>query len=109
MKRIALALAIVPALSFGQVCPGPGGCVPTEPTGPGELCIRESCAPVIYSQFGANLIIAESTVLGYPVIGWAGPCLKPSLAECPNMLVQAFEDLRINALRALRAREAVHP
>lgn len=106
MKCALLALAFVPALSFGQICPGPGGCVPTEPTGPDELCFREQCAPVIYSQFG-KIVIAESSVAGYPVIGWAGPCLKPSLAECPDILNQAFDDLRINALRALRAIESV--
>lgn len=105
MKRIALALAILPALAFGQICPGPGGCIPTEPTGPNELCFREQCAPVVYSQF-RKMIVAESSVAGYPVIGWAGPCLKPSLAECPDILNQAFEDLRVNALRALRAMEA---
>lgn len=107
MKRIALVLAFVPALAFSQICPGPGGCIPTEPTGPSELCFREVCVPVTYSQFGANLIIAESTVAGYPVIGWAGPCLKQSLSECPDILNQAFEDLRINALRALRAMDAI--
>ena len=106
MKRFALALALAPSLSFGQVCPGPAGCVPSEPTGPSELCIRESCASVTYSQFGANLMIAESTVVGYPVIGWAGPCLKPTLSECPDILNQAFDDLQTNALRALRAMEA---
>lgn len=98
---VLLSLVMLPA--YSQVCPGPSGCSP--PTGPNELCLREHCSPVIYSPLG-GIIIAESNVDGYSVIGWAGPCLKSSFAECPDILNQAFSDLEINAFRALRAMES---
>lgn len=125
VSALALSLGIIAAPVFGQSCPagqrwndcsgpqfGPGGCIPgcvgtalptDGPFGPSELCIQDSCSPVTYTWFG-NLVVAESTLPnGYEVMGWSGPCLETARAQCPDILNQAFSDLRMNALRANRA------
>lgn len=102
MKKLLLALSLLIApAAYAGTCAGPGPCVPgNEPTGPAELCLPDGCTPVVYSWHG-DMVIAEGTLVnGYPVIGWAGPCGS----SCPNIFVQAFEDAKINALRAVRAR-----
>lgn len=128
-KLLVAALLMNSSLAFGQSCPdgqifnscdgpqfGPGPCIPgcivsgnpppsNEPTGPSELCIREECRSVAYSWMG-NIAIAESELPnGYRVLGWAGPCANAD-RSCPDILNQAFNDLRTNALRANRAQEA---
>lgn len=85
---------------------GPGGCpdtLPIQPTGPAELCLPDGCTRVNYSFFG-DFALAEGTLMnGYRILGWAGPCNSPDHTKCPNIYVQAFEDMRINGLRANRA------
>jgi len=128
IRSLFLVAVSIPALSFAQSCPvgqvyddcnhtsvGPGPCIPgcvasgnpippvDELTGPAELCIHEACQSVSY-RWAGDLVIAESQLAnGYEVLGWAGPCLSTDRAQCPDILNQAFEDLRINALRANRA------
>ena len=119
--------------AFAQQCPvgqiwddcnhpsvGPGPCVPgcipdpnappppgPGPTGPNNLCIAGVCHPVVYTWFG-KMAVAESkvTASGYPVMGWAGPCLFADIKRCPDIRNQAFLDLKLNALRANRAMDA---
>lgn len=104
MRLLILALIVfLSSSALAQVCPGPGNCVPTEPTGPAELCLPEGCQPVRYAWFG-NLVVAESALPnGYAVMGWSGPCLELTRAQCPDIANQAFADLRTAALRAHRA------
>lgn len=106
-----------PAGQEWNACDGPqfggGGCIPgcvgeptappsTDLSGPGELCLPEGCQPVSYSWLG-TLVVAESRLPnGYAVLGWSGPCLELN-QQCPDILNQAFADLRMNALRANRA------
>lgn len=108
MKLLTTALLalLFSSAAFADPCFGPGGCDPTEPTGPNgpaQLCIASVCAPVVYSWTG-NIAVAESTApSGYQVIGWSGPCGYTDRTQCPDIFNQAFADLRTNALRAHRA------
>lgn len=127
VSAVALSWGIIAAPVFGQSCPagqvwnncsgtsaGPGPCIPgcvgssfptDGPFGPSELCLQDSCSPVSYTWFG-NLVVAESTLPnGYEVMGWSGPCLESTMAQCPDILNQAFSDLRTTALRAYRAQQ----
>jgi len=133
MKKLWLGLLFAPALTFAQTCPpgqtwddcsgpqfGPGGCVPGcwtpavpptitgGPFGPSELCIKDVCKPVTYFWVGAKVVAESWLPNGYEVMGWSGPCLNEDRAQCPDILNQAFNDLRTNALRANRA-QAFHP
>ena len=127
MKKLFLGMLFVPALAFAQTCPtgqiyddcsgpqfGPGGCVlgcrgeavappASGPFGPAELCINNACSPVTYFWVGAKAVAESKLPNGYEVLGWSGPCLNENRAECPDILNQAFNDLRVNALRANRA------
>lgn len=106
MKKLILAvsLCLFSTIAFSQVCAGPGPCVPTEPVIPTELCIRDVCTPINYNQLD-KIVIANSNINGYAIIGWAGPCLKETIQQCPDIFNQAVSDLYINATRALRAVE----
>ena len=123
MKKILLGLLFIPALSFAQACPpgqyyddcnrtsaGPGACIPgcrgessAGPVGPAQLCILDACSPVTYFWIGAKAVAESRLANGYEVLGWSGPCLSDDRTECPDILNQAFNDLRMNALRANRA------
>jgi hypothetical protein len=123
MKSFWLGLLLVPTLSWSQSCPpgtiwdscgfGPNpncipGCkvdppvVPASP-GPKELCIRDTCAPVVYSWIGSKVVAESVLINGYEVMGWSGPCFHEDRAQCPHIFDQAFLDLQINAYRADRA------
>jgi hypothetical protein len=127
MKRLLVgvfgALCALPIVSHAQSCAagqyyddcrgtsiGPAPCVPgcrgealLGPVGPGELCIRDACSPVVYFWVGDKAVAESRLANGYEVLGWAGPCLSEDRALCPDILNQAFTDLRTNALRANRA------
>lgn len=104
MKTCMLLMGLSLSFTASAQCFSPG-CGTPLPNGPAELCIREACQPVRYSWLG-TMAVAESTLPnGYNVLGWAGPCAEASL-NCPDILNQAFADLRTNALRANRAQEA---
>lgn len=132
---LLVSVLSVPLLAFGQSCPtgqvynscdgpqfGPGPCTPgcyaipgvnpptsPEPTGPNELCITEPCQVVQY-RWSGDLVVAESQLPnGYAVMGWSGPCFNEDRSQCPDILNQAFNDLRTNALRANRAQSFVLP
>lgn len=81
-------------------------CVPAHvaplPTGPAELCLPAGCTPISYDWQGDMAIASTVLSSGYPVIGWAGPC-RSADRQCPDILNQAADDLRVNALRANRA------
>jgi hypothetical protein len=121
------ALCALPIVSHAQSCApgqvyddcsgpqfGGGGCIPgcrgeapvapgVGPFGPTELCLPEACSPVAYFWIGAKAVAESTLPNGYEVLGWAGPCLNEDRALCPDILNQAFNDLRMNALRANRA------
>jgi hypothetical protein len=126
MKKLWFGLLFVPVMTFAQTCPlgqtwedcsgpqfGPAPCVPgcrgeitlpaDGPFGPGELCIAEVCKPVTYFWVGAKAVAESWLPNGYEVLGWSGPCLNENRSQCPDILNQAFNDLRTNALRANRA------
>ena len=127
MKKVFLGVLLAPMLAFAQTCPtgqtwddcsapqfGPGGCVPgcrgesvvtpgTGPFGPSELCIHLVCSPVTYFWVGAKAVAESRLPNGYEVLGWSGPCLNEDRSQCPDILNQAFNDLRTNALRVYRA------
>jgi hypothetical protein len=131
MRVLLLSLLVLFSASvLAQSCPegqifnscdgpqtGPGQCIPgcvavgvppvvSEPIGPTELCISGACRPVGYLWIG-NLVIAEAQLPnGYAVMGWSGPCGFADRSQCPDILNQAFNDLRTNALRANRAQGA---
>ena len=104
MKTLLLtALLTLSTAAIADPCFGPGGCVPTGPTGPAQLCIANACTPVTYSWDG-DFAVAQSVLPnGYPVAGIIGPCLYPDRAQCPDIFNQAFAAMRINALQANRA------
>lgn len=93
-----------PQFGGGGCIPGCAGVpsepvIPNEPVGPNELCLPD-CQPVTYAWLG-NIVIAQSRLSnGYSVLGWSGPCFDPS---CPDIMNQAWNDLRMNAVRANRA------
>ena len=117
------ALCAFPLAAHAQSCPegffynscgfGPAvGCVPgcvalpappVESSGPSSLCIREVCAPVVYSWIGSKAVAESTLPNGYEVIGWSGPCFHEDRTQCPHIFGQAFLDLQINAARADRA------
>jgi hypothetical protein len=120
------ALGALPIVSHAQSCApgqvyddcsgpqfGPGGCIPGcrgvptpdvgGPFGPSELCIKEACSPVTYFWVGSKAVAESKLPNGYEVLGWSGPCLNDDRSQCPDILNQAFADLRTNALRANRA------
>jgi hypothetical protein len=125
LSGVFCALCALPIVSHAQSCApgqiyddcsgpqfGPGGCVPgcrgeviitPGHFGPGELCFPESCSPVTYFWVGAKAVAESRLPNGYEVMGWSGPCLNDDRALCPDILNQAFSDLRMNALRANRA------
>ena len=136
MYKVILAVAAlwlsvsVPYWASAQSCPegqifnscdgpqvGPGPCTPgcvaigvppviTDPVAPGELCLPQGCQSVSYVWIG-DLVVAESRLAnGYAVMGWSGPCLEPTQADCPDIFNQAFADLELNAKRANRAQRA---
>lgn len=129
MKSLILAAALLSTASFGagfgpagDLCPdgqvydactgtsaGPGPCIPgciaapIGPIGPAQLCIANVCAPVVYGWEG-DIATAQSTApSGYQVIGWSGPCGYSNRSQCPDIFNQAFEDMRMNALKVHRA------
>lgn len=115
MRTLLLAVLLLPVLALsqpcfspgcgGEVCVGPGPCGPVNPgpVGPTELCLPEGCALVAYAWHGDMALAGAQLPNGYPLLGWAGPCLSADRAQCPNIFIQAFDDLRTNALRANRA------
>lgn len=105
-KLIFLFLCLIPFITFAQVCPGPGGCEPTTPFQPPKLCIRDVCTPVTYTQLD-KIVIAQTSINGYNIIGWAGPCLQETVNECGDIFNQAFTDLYINTIRAIRVSDFV--
>ena len=96
MRTLLLAAVLMPSLSFGQACFGPGGC---DPVANSQLCLPEGCNPVNYSRLNGFALAESILPSGYPVIGWSGPCFD----ECPDLLNQAFADLELNAKLANRA------
>lgn len=108
MKTLALAISLFASSAYAGTCAGPAfPCENpptfTEPTGPAELCLPDGCTPVVYSWFG-DFALAEGTLVnGYRILGWSGPCDSPDHTKCPNIYVQAFEDMRLYGLRANRA------
>jgi len=114
---LAFAAAAGPALA--GTCAGPAPCdsTPTEPTepnpGPPQLCLNDAlgCVPIVYLKqvipgtsagpaLAGYFALAFSSVGGYPVMGWAGPCL-PGWA-CPAIFDAAYQDLWSVALKAQR-------
>lgn len=116
-----LAAASVPAVA--GTCAGPAFCdsTPADPSppvaepghGPGQLCLsaESGCVPIVYLKqvvpgpaagpaAPPYFALALSSVDGYPVLGWAGPCL--SGWECPAIYDAAYADLRAVALKARR-------
>ena len=102
MKSI-VALSFVVSLSASAQCFGPGGC-PTENGWPDRICIGSVCTPVDY-QILDRFVIARATLpaIGYPQIGWSGPCPVADVLQCPGAFEQAAQDLEINLLRINRA------
>lgn len=117
----AFAAAAGPALAGTCVGPapcgpewGPGDSNPAEPTsGPPQLCLNDAlgCVPITYLKqvipgtsagpaLAGYFALAFSSVGGYPVMGWAGPCL-PGWA-CPAIFDAAYQDLWSVALKAQR-------
>ena len=93
-----------PDVTPPPVCVSPAlGCEDPQPMGPVELCLPEGCTLVSYSWLGDMALAGATLPNGYPVIGWSGPCLSADRAQCPNILMQAWTDLQLNALRANRA------
>ena len=109
MKTIVAALlfcfAMPPVLA--QTCAGPGPCVPGsgQLIGPDSLCLAKVCQPVRYAQLDDFVTAVSALPDGYPVMGWAGPCHTPNLAQdCPAIAGEAFLDLKNGALHEYRAR-----
>lgn len=102
MKFIMMALAAVPFVASAQ-CFGPGGCS-AENDWPDQICIGSVCTPVDY-QILDRFVIARATLpaIGYPQIGWSGPCPVADVLQCPGAFEQAAQDLEINLLRINRA------
>jgi len=111
MQKILLAAAVLLSVSstvWAEPCFGPGSCGTPEnpeiPTGPATLCIGSApCQAVAYQWIGDFAVADSSLANGYRVMGWSGPCLAASHADCPDIFNQAFTDLNLNALRANRA------
>lgn len=100
MRLLILALTLILSSTvLAEVCPGPGLCIPT---GPSELCLPEGCSSVFYTLDNGFAIVSTKMLNGYPMMGWAGPCLL-EYSQCPDLLNQAWADLRQNVLRANRA------
>lgn len=76
--------------------------LPEEPTGPVRLCIDGWCESVIYEWYKDFALATWTNPTGYPIMGWAGPCLEAQTSSCPDIFNQAFLDLRLNALRVHR-------
>jgi hypothetical protein len=73
---------------------------PPPPAEARQLCFPSGCAPVRFTWL-SRFVIAESVLpSGYPVMGWAGPCLS---GQCPEIEEQAERDLWLNARKANRA------
>ena len=108
---IVLALILSSTAFADGVYVGPGPCfspacgpeLPIQPTGPAELCLPEGCNTVGYGWYGDMAVAASQLPNGYPIMGWSGPCLSADRSQCPNIFVQAWTDLQLNALRANRA------
>jgi hypothetical protein len=122
MKNVLLTLFLFSIMSSAsaQTCVGPAPCdvTPQPPT----LCIGSiGCNPVRYYEIeGFSIAISElpgsaSNVgpcfspsigncgPGYKVIGVAGPCKYGSdFSRCPNISIQAFNQLLTRALEANR-------
>ncbi len=91
MKALILAIALIPTASFADaVCVSPA------------ITCEACCTPISYDWQGDMAIASTVLSSGYPVIGWAGPC-RSADRQCPDILNQAADDLRVNALRANRA------
>lgn len=112
VSALALSFGIFSMPSFA-VGFGPGplpgdGDVPIIPAPPAtgaptEICYGSVCVPVQYIALG-KIIIARSTLEnGYEMVGWSGPCDQDTLAECPSLSRQAFNDLWVNLVNATRA------
>lgn len=130
MKTLLFAALLFPFAVLASFCPedyryndcsgpqfGGGGCVPgCEPdftyVGPAplpplppvvearQLCFPVGCAPVRFTWL-SKFVIAESALpSGYPVMGWAGPCLS---GQCPEIEEQAYQNLWWNSRMANRA------
>lgn len=90
----------------------PGWVCPTQP--PSQECLEESrdltqicfvslgCFPVSYQENGYFLVAKVTLPIKFDVLGWAGPCAGP-ISSCTDIKRQAYDDLRTNAMRAMRA------
>ena len=126
---LLLAMAVFAPMAYSQPAPecewndcsgpqvGPGPCTPGWvcpltpvkppisglPLGPEKVCLGASgCFPVRYSLFGWFMIAESVLPNGYPMMGWAGPCIFDE-EVCPDIGNQAYTDLRLNALGVHRA------
>lgn len=119
MKKLLVSLMLsVSSLAYAGPCAGPAfPCAdsppvePTPTTAPSELCIAGSCAPIVYLKQvypgttpgpaePGYFVLAFSSVAGYPVVGWQGPCLPAW--DCPAIYVGAYNDLYNQATRVNR-------
>lgn len=134
-----LSVLCLPTLSFAQGCFSPNDCTtpqcpegqvwescegpvfgPTNCTprcvvqstvsGPQTLCIGNNPCQVVNYHWLGNIVIAQSTLAnGYALMGWSGPCLHTDRNQCPDILNQAFTDLKTNALRINRGQTFIQP
>lgn len=74
-----------------------------DPVGPETLCIAANCHPVTYVWLGDFVLATSALGNGYAVLGSAGPCFTADRSLCPDVMNQAFADLRTKALQANRA------
>ena len=71
---------IFTAFLLSATTAGAQGFTPADPTAPQELCFEELCSPIRFTFLGTSearyFVLADSELpSGWPVMGFAGPCL----------------------------------